>query len=65
MEERKPLLNTSVPLKQNAVSTASNLLGALVHGQRLNLPIGKYAIAVCNIFKIPLLAGESPYGDGD
>ena len=55
---REPLLPVFPPTKQEAIHIASALTAQLVRGKTLNAPIGKYAIAICKVFDMPLAPGE-------
>ncbi|MGL4618799.1 MAG: hypothetical protein ACRCZS_07030 [Chroococcidiopsis sp.] len=48
------------PTKKDAFKITSDLISQIGLGQRLNIPIGKYGQSVCQVFHIPLAAGEDP-----
>jgi hypothetical protein len=55
---KPPVLPINPPTKQQAIGIASKLIGQLQIGNKLNVPIEKYALAICEAFDIPLLPGE-------
>jgi len=57
---REVILPIEAPVKQRAISLASNLANRLAQGHKAGMPIGKYGSKVCEVFKIPLLPGENP-----
>lgn len=58
--DRKPVLPVALPIKQRATMLAANLSNELARGQKAGIPIGKYGVEICKLFKIPLAPGENP-----
>jgi hypothetical protein len=56
----KPLLPLAPTLRQRAISAATRLMTEFTKGGQYCVPVGKYALEVCNLFHIPLLPKESP-----
>jgi hypothetical protein len=55
-----PLLPLDPTLRQRAISAATRLMTEFTKGSQYCVPVGKYALEVCNLFHIPLLPKESP-----
>jgi hypothetical protein len=56
----RPLLPINPTLRQRAISAATRLMTEFTKGGQYCVPVGKYALEVCKLFRIPLLPKESP-----